>query len=267
MPEPRSRSAGHHRRDIRRSLPLAALAGLTVLVMLGLVFGLAFLRHPATTDEAALDLTSRPVPRGADPTEAATTSPTSPTASPTKAPKKAPKKVEKTRKTHRPAGTTTAPTKKPAPRKSVSHRPRPKKTTTAPAGGGSPSGGSFASQVLSLTNAERASAGCKALKTSAALTKAAQGHSADMAAENYFSHDSQDGRSPFDRITAAGYDFRAAAENIAMGQRTPQSVMEAWMNSPGHKANILNCTYTQIGIGYAVGNGSPYWTQDFGAPL
>lgn len=124
-----------------------------------------------------------------------------------------------------------------------------------------------ARQVLQLTNAERAKAGCKSLTASSKLTTAAQAHSADMAAHNYFAHDSQDGTSPFDRMKEAGYNFRAAAENIAYGQTSAASVMDAWMNSPGHKANILNCTYTQIGIGYATRGSTPYWTQDFGTPL
>jgi uncharacterized protein YkwD len=139
----------------------------------------------------------------------------------------------------------------------------PKKVSPPSAGANTP-----AAQVLSITNAERAKVGCKALKTDADLTTAAQDHSADMAKNNYFSHDSQDGRSPFDRMKDAGYSFSAAAENIAMGQLTPSAVMTAWMNSAGHKANILNCTYTQIGIGIAKDkNGAPYWTQDFGKPL
>ncbi len=121
--------------------------------------------------------------------------------------------------------------------------------------------------MLAITNQERADAGCKALKLDSKLTKAAQSHSEDMAKNNYFDHNSQDGRSPFDRMSDAGYKFSAAAENIAMGQQTPAAVMDAWMNSPGHKANILNCDYTEMGLGYAVGNGSPYWTQDFGKPL
>jgi uncharacterized protein YkwD len=159
--------------------------------------------------------------------------------------------------------------------------PKPKPTGTATstattsksddgsaAGSTSGTNGGYTSQVLTLTNAERAKAGCKALKINSKLTSAAQGHSADMAAKNYFSHDSQDGRSPFDRMKDAGYSFSAAAENIAMGQQTPADVMTAWMNSAGHKANILNCTYTQLGVGYALSNsGSPYWTQDFGKPL
>jgi uncharacterized protein YkwD len=139
------------------------------------------------------------------------------------------------------------------------------KTKPAPA----PSGNTgYAGQVLSLTNAERAKVGCKALTANSKLTSAAQAHSADMAANNYFDHNSQDGKTPFDRMKDAGYSFSAAAENIAMGQLTPAAVMSAWMNSPGHKANILNCTYTQIGVGYAKDkSGAPYWTQDFGKPL
>jgi uncharacterized protein YkwD len=143
-----------------------------------------------------------------------------------------------------------------------------KKPGSSPAGGTTTTGTSpQAAKVLALTNAERAKVGCKALTINAKLTEAAQAHSADMAAKDYFAHDSQDGTSPFDRIKAIGYNFRAAAENIAYGQPTAASVMDAWMNSPGHKANILNCTYTQIGIGYALRSGTPYWTQDFGTPL
>ncbi len=141
--------------------------------------------------------------------------------------------------------------------------------STGSGSSGSPGHGlsSQAAQVLQITNAERAKAGCKALAVNSKLTSAAQAHSADMAKNNYFAHNSQDGTSPFDRMKRAGYNFRAAAENIAAGQTTAASVMNAWMNSAGHKANILNCTYTQIGIGYATRGGTPYWTQDFGTPL
>ena len=125
----------------------------------------------------------------------------------------------------------------------------------------------FASQVVKLTNAERTKAGCKSLKSNADLKSAAQKHSADMAKQDYFSHTGKDGRSPFDRMADAGYSFTAAAENIAAGQRTPADVVKGWMNSEGHKANILNCTYTEIGVGYAKGGSyGTYWTQDFGKP-
>ena len=143
-------------------------------------------------------------------------------------------------------------------------RPNPPAPSTAPA----PSGG-VTTQVVTLTNAERAKAGCGPLAVNATLTAVAQAHSQDMATNNYFDHNSQDGRTPFDRMTAAGYRYSTAAENIAAGQRTPQDVMTAWMNSPGHRANILNCALKQIGVGYATGSSSQYgvyWTQDFGTP-
>ncbi|HEV7655172.1 MAG TPA: CAP domain-containing protein [Mycobacteriales bacterium] len=140
----------------------------------------------------------------------------------------------------------------------------PSAPTTAPGSGG------VTAQVVALTNAERAKVGCGALTVNGTLTAVAQAHSQDMGDHNYFDHNSQDGKSPFDRMTAAGYRFSTAAENIAAGQRTPQDVMTSWMNSPGHKANILNCALHQIGVGYATVSGSQYgvyWTQDFGTPL
>jgi uncharacterized protein YkwD len=125
----------------------------------------------------------------------------------------------------------------------------------------------FAGQVIKLTNKERAKSGCKALRSNSLLKSAAQKHSVDMARKDYFSHTGKDGRSPFDRMTDAGYSFSAAAENIAAGQRTPADVVEGWMNSAGHKKNILNCTYTEIGVGYAKGGSyGTYWTQNFGKP-
>ncbi|MCY7402002.1 MAG: CAP domain-containing protein [Nocardioides sp.] len=114
-------------------------------------------------------------------------------------------------------------------------------------------------------NAARADAGCGALSTDGALTAAAQGHSADMAANDYFSHTSQDGRSFGDRIRAAGYGGGAIAENIAAGQSSASSVMASWMDSAGHRANILNCSYSHIGVGVAQGGSmGTYWTQTFG---
>ncbi|WP_406312411.1 CAP domain-containing protein [Streptosporangium sp. NBC_01639] len=120
-------------------------------------------------------------------------------------------------------------------------------------------------EVLRLVNAERAKGGCQPLKHDAQLRKAAYGHSADMAAQNYFSHTSKDGRSFMDRIRAAGFTGGSRwAENIAVGQTTPAAVMSSWMNSSGHKANIMNCKYTLIGVGVAKSS-KIYWTQDFAA--
>jgi uncharacterized protein YkwD len=112
-------------------------------------------------------------------------------------------------------------------------------------------------------NQERAKQGCRAVTSDARLTQAAQGHSADMARRGFFDHTNPDGKSPGDRITAAGYRWSTYGENIAKGQPTPASVMKSWMNSPGHRANILNCKFAEIGVG-VVKSGGPYWTQVFG---
>ncbi|MCH0560322.1 sigma-70 family RNA polymerase sigma factor [Streptomyces sp. MUM 16J] len=122
-------------------------------------------------------------------------------------------------------------------------------------------------QVVALVNKERATAGCGPVTENAQLEKAAQAHSDDMAARNFFDHTNPDGAGPGDRITAAGYHWSTYGENIARGQQTPQSVMDAWMNSPGHRANILNCAFKDIGVGVHKASGGPWWTQDFGAKL
>jgi uncharacterized protein YkwD len=116
--------------------------------------------------------------------------------------------------------------------------------------------------VLALVNSERGKVGCSPLTVNAKLTKAAQDHSQDMADHRNMSHTGSDGSSPGDRITRAGYNWSAYGENVAYGYSTPESVMEAWMTSPGHKRNILDCTYKEIGIGLA--QPGHYWTQDFG---
>ncbi|SEG94056.1 Uncharacterized conserved protein YkwD, contains CAP (CSP/antigen 5/PR1) domain [Nonomuraea solani] len=118
--------------------------------------------------------------------------------------------------------------------------------------------------VVRLTNQARLAKGCRPLVHDAKLHLAAERHSADMAANNYFSHESRDGRTFDQRIRAAGFAFRAAGENIAKGQPSAASVVRAWLNSPGHRANIMNCSYTRIGVGHAAKG--PTWTQDFGTP-
>jgi uncharacterized protein YkwD len=158
---------------------------------------------------------------------------------------------------------TGAPSTRPPTTPARTTRPAAPRTSTSAATGLS----ALATQVLRLTNEQRAANGCRPLTADATLTAVAQAHSADMAARDYFSHDSLSGQSPFDRMDAAGYRFTAAAENIAAGQPTPASVVTAWMNSAGHRANILNCGYREIGIGYATGGSyGTYWTQDFGTP-
>ncbi|MEV0675693.1 CAP domain-containing protein [Actinosynnema sp. NPDC050436] len=119
-------------------------------------------------------------------------------------------------------------------------------------------------RVFNLTNGERAANGCPALAVDERLDRAARGHSEDMAAQNYFDHRSKDGRTFADRIKAAGHPS-PGAENIAAGQRTPEEVVKGWMESPGHRANILNCKLTSLGVGMAHGGSyGTYWTQNFG---
>ncbi|WP_240810273.1 CAP domain-containing protein [Actinomadura sp. WMMA1423] len=155
---------------------------------------------------------------------------------------------------------------KPATKRTPKKRPTtPAPRSTAPGGGsGGGGGGTLAQQVVSLTNAERAKNGCGALTVDSRLQAAAQGHSNDMIARNFFDHTNPSGRNPGDRITAAGYRWSTYGENIAYGQRTAAAVMSAWMNSSGHRANILNCRFKNIGVGVALKSGTPYWTQNFG---
>ncbi|MFD3548306.1 sigma-70 family RNA polymerase sigma factor [Streptomyces sp. NPDC058655] len=154
-----------------------------------------------------------------------------------------------------------SPSTSPTPAQSRSSAPAPKPSAPAPA----PAPPGVAGQVVALVNKERASAGCGPLKEDAQLRAAAQGHSVDMAKRDFFSHTSPDGADPGKRTTASGYRWSTYGENIARGQQTAQSVMESWMNSSGHRANILNCAFKDIGVGIHQGAGGPWWTQNFGA--
>jgi uncharacterized protein YkwD len=118
--------------------------------------------------------------------------------------------------------------------------------------------------VLALVNEARVDAGCGALTADPGLAAVARAHSADMRDRDYFSHTSPEGLSPFDRAEQAGIDY-SRAENIAFGQADATAVMEAWLKSPGHRANILDCELTKLGVGVAEGPGGPWWTQLFGA--
>ncbi|MGW0906194.1 CAP domain-containing protein [Streptomyces sp. NPDC002853] len=119
--------------------------------------------------------------------------------------------------------------------------------------------------VLRLTNAERTAARLRPLAPDPLLTVAAQAHSADMVTRAFYSHTSPDGGEPWHRASAAGSTHRAIGENIACGQRTPAEVVDGWMNSPGHRANILKPSFTHLGVGFAGGGSAgTYWTQLFG---
>ncbi|WP_096154444.1 MULTISPECIES: CAP domain-containing protein [Bacillus] len=118
----------------------------------------------------------------------------------------------------------------------------------------------FEQKVVELTNAERAKHGLSPLNLDTELSKVAREKSKDMKQNNYFSHTSPTFGSPFDMMRQFGISYRTAGENIAMGQRSPEEVVTAWMNSEGHRANILNGNFTHIGVGHVEGN---YWTQMF----
>ncbi|MFJ6850200.1 CAP domain-containing protein [Streptomyces sp. NPDC091271] len=198
------------------------------------------------------------------------------------APSKSPSATPSEKPSKKPSATATKPATK-APERTKAPAPEPKKTTsssptakkpaapktssaapsrkaTAPA---SPSATAAQATVLTLVNQERAKVGCSPVTTSASLTALAQDFSEDMAARDFFGHTDPDGATPWDRAAAAGVQG-LGGENIARGQADAQAVMDAWMNSDGHRANILNCDYKTLGVGVHLGSGGPWWTQDFG---
>jgi len=139
-------------------------------------------------------------------------------------------------------------------------------TTSKPATSTSTTGNysAFQKKVVELVNIERNKNGLKPLTINSGLSKTATLKSQDMAKLNYFDHTSPTYGSPFDMMKKYGISYRTAGENIAMGQTTPEQVMQGWMNSPGHRANILNSSFTQIGVGIAKNSsGRLYWTQQF----
>ncbi|MCX4679381.1 sigma-70 family RNA polymerase sigma factor [Streptomyces sp. NBC_01433] len=175
------------------------------------------------------------------PSHPASSAPSSPTASPSRNPSRSAEPTAS--KSARPEPSSAAPAPKPAP----------------------PAPPSISEQVTELVNTEREKEGCAPVRGNGLMSTAAQGHSADMATRNYFSHTSPDGTDPGDRLTAAGYRWSTYGENIAKGQRTPADVMSSWMDSPGHRANILNCSFKEIGVGMRNTGSGPVWTQNFGA--
>ncbi|MFF4169615.1 CAP domain-containing protein [Streptomyces sp. NPDC001744] len=139
--------------------------------------------------------------------------------------------------------------------------PTPARTTATPKK--DPGSASAEQQVIDLVNAERAKAGCGPVTGNSLLALAARGHSDDMAARDFFDHTNPEGAGPGERFTAVGYGWTTYGENISKGRRTAEEVMAAWMNSPGHRANILNCSFTEMGVGLHTEGW--YWTQTFGA--
>jgi uncharacterized protein YkwD len=160
-------------------------------------------------------------------------------------------------------GVTGTPSEEPSAEPTETPSPSPSAMSPTPRVSGN---ARYEQDVVELVNRERSKArpSCEPLRVDSRLTTAARAHSADMAAKNYFGHDGRDGSSPTDRARRAGYPG-GVAENIASGQSTPNAVMNAWMNSSGHRTNIVNCRYTVIGVGLAYRGRTPYWTQNFGS--
>ena len=170
--------------------------------------------------------------------------------------KEAPEKVTPAKET--PAKVTPA---KEAPAKVTPAKEAPAKETPAPT---LSDVNKLENEVVVLVNQERAKLGLAPLKHNVDLSNVARYKSEDMRDKNYFSHTSPTYGSPFDMMKKFGIDYMAAGENIAKGQPTAASVMSSWMNSPGHKANILSENFTEIGVGVAKdANGTIYWTQQF----
>ena len=164
-------------------------------------------------------------------------------------------------KTEEPEASTPSQERQPTPSRTATKAPEERKTA-APAGTVSEQASAEA-QVLQLVNDERAKAGCSPVAANSALRELAEDFSEAMAAQGFFDHTDPSGATPWDRAEAAGISD-LGGENIARGQADAQAVMDAWMDSPGHKANILNCDFRTLGVGVHFGPGGPWWTQDFG---
>ena len=128
-------------------------------------------------------------------------------------------------------------------------------------------------QVVAEINRSRPDNQCLPVTINPILTLAAQTHSQDMAENEYFSHTGSDGSSPWDRLERVGYEYSVAAENIAVAYATPEEVVVGWLESPGHRENMVNCDFQEVGIGYAVlidesglANSDIYWTLVLASP-
>ncbi|MER5834559.1 CAP domain-containing protein [Streptomyces sp. NPDC002130] len=285
-PDGGARRAGSHRRRKKAARPMrtgllgvsAAVALGTVAVATGAVPGLDNYKlgggGGADKVQAGDTPTNTPIEQGgtagsADSRDETSTSrdaersgspspsPSKTSAAPTKTPEKPEKTQEKTPEKKKPAAT---PSEKPdtTPSRTATKAPRTPSASAALSGESA-----AAAQVLSLVNEERAKVGCSPVAANSALTDLAQSYSEDMAARGFFDHTDPDGRTPWDRAEKAGIS-NLGGENIARGQADAAAVMDAWMNSPGHRANILNCDFKTLGVGVELGSGGPWWTQNFG---
>jgi uncharacterized protein YkwD len=191
------------------------------------------------------------------------TTPTTPTVGVTTVTAKPTRKPKPTWTPTKTASTTPTGT----PTKTRTTEPTPSDTTQPPTSGGGTN--AQERQVLDYTNQIREQQGCGPLRLDSSLVEAAGKHASDMVRRHYMDHTNPDGQDPGDRMRAAGYRGSSWGENIAAGYDSAQKVVAAWMQSDGHRENILNCRFTTIGIGYDSGKvksdyGPGSWVQDFG---
>jgi uncharacterized protein YkwD len=199
--------------------------------------------------------TSRDSERSTSPSPSPSTSTATPTRTPARTPAQTPSKKPET------TPETTPSSQKPTPTPSRTATKKPESPSSAPVTVSAETAAE--AQVLKLVNEERARVGCSAVSANSALADLAENFSDAMAAQGFFDHTDPSGASPWDRAAKAGITD-LGGENIARGQADAAAVMEAWMNSPGHRANILNCDFKTLGVGVHFGSGGPWWTQDFG---
>ena len=163
-----------------------------------------------------------------------------------------------------PVAAPTAPVAKPTTPVTAPAAPVEKPSTTQNNTTVSSSNLTYEQKVVELVNIERQKAGLQTLKMDSAISNVARTKSKDMAVNNYFAHQSPTYGSAGDMLKQFGISWYAWGENIASGQKTPEIVVNAWMNSPGHRANILSSNFNKIGVGYVTNSsGRPYWTQIF----
>ncbi|MFE6870414.1 sigma-70 family RNA polymerase sigma factor [Kitasatospora sp. NPDC057692] len=229
------------------------LAGGTAAVLAAATLAMVWPQHSGPEDPApdatapatALDTPAATAPAPAVPTDRPV--PPSPSASPSAAASPAPAETQAAA---------------PGPTPTSTGGPSSTRPSTAPAGSANPE-----RQLVDLVNAERARRGCAALRIDPRLHAAAQKHSEDMVARNYFDHAAPGGGRADTRLTAAGYRWSQWGENLDRGPSAPAVVFSRWMDGGIHQSNMLDCAFKDVGIGVAAGPGGLYWTQDLGTPL
>lgn len=251
-----SRHSGRHRRQGGLRGPIGL--GLAVTALLGLLGVGAALLPPALTGTPRVSGAEQPAPDAVvEPSDATTVPETSPTG------------VDAESTTPSPVPSSTRPGPKPRATPSTTRprttSPTPRRTATKTPTRATPGGDSREAQVLEIVNEERTANGCDPVVMNNQLAEAARLHSQDQGEHTNMSHTGSDGSDFVERAREAGY-ASPIGENVAMGYPTAAAVMDGWMNSSGHRANILNCDAKAMGVGVATGaDGRLYWTQVFGS--